>query len=44
MTVPADARAWASELGLTFERVPALNDAPGLIQALGQVARAALCR
>lgn len=39
-----EARAWASELGLTFERVPALNDAPGLIQALGQVARAALCR
>lgn len=37
-----EARAWANELGLGFERVPALNTAPGLIEALSAVARRAL--
>ena len=37
-----EARAWASELGLGFERVPALNTAPGLIEALSNVALRAL--
>lgn len=36
-----EARAWASELGLAFDRVPALNTAPALIQALDQAARRA---
>ncbi|HEY3254385.1 MAG TPA: ferrochelatase [Polyangiaceae bacterium] len=33
-----EARAWATALGLGFERVPALNSAPGLIEALSTVA------
>jgi len=37
-----EARAWATELGLGFERVPALNTAPGLIEALSMVAQRAL--
>jgi len=37
-----EARAWASALGLGFERVPALNSAPGLIDALASVALRAL--
>ncbi|HEY4105715.1 MAG TPA: ferrochelatase [Polyangiaceae bacterium] len=37
-----EARAWAEGLGLAFERVPALNVAPGLIAALANVARRAL--
>ena len=37
-----EARAWAADLGLGFERVPALNTAPGLIDALGTVATRAL--
>lgn len=37
-----EARAWATELGLTFQRVPALNTHPGLIRALGAVAARAL--
>jgi len=37
-----EARAWASALGLGFERVPALNTAPGLIEALSTVALRAL--
>ena len=37
-----EARAWAGELGLGFERVPALNTAPGLIEALANVTLRAL--
>ena len=37
-----EARAWAGALGLGFERVPALNTAPGLIDALANVALRAL--
>jgi protoheme ferro-lyase len=37
-----EARAWAAALGLGFERVPALNAAPGLIDALAGVAERAL--
>jgi len=37
-----EARAWASALGLGLERVPALNTAPGLIDALSAVALRAL--
>ncbi len=37
-----EARAWAGSLGLGFERVPALNSAPGLIEALANVALRAL--
>jgi protoporphyrin/coproporphyrin ferrochelatase len=37
-----EARRWATELGLSFERVPALNTAPGLIEALANVAARAL--
>jgi ferrochelatase len=37
-----EARGWASGLGLGFERVPALNTAPGLIEALSSVALRAL--
>jgi ferrochelatase len=37
-----EARAWATALGLGFERVPALNTAPGLIAALSAVALRAL--
>jgi len=37
-----EARAWATALGLGFERVPALNTAPGLIDALSAVALRAL--
>lgn len=37
-----EARAWAADLGLGFERVPALNSAQGLIAALSHVARRAL--
>jgi ferrochelatase len=37
-----EARAWANTLGLGFERVPALNSAPGLIDALASVALRAL--
>lgn len=37
-----EARAWASALGLGFERVPALNAAPGLIEALANVATRAV--
>ena len=37
-----EARAWAGALGLGLERVPALNTAPGLIEALATVAMRAL--
>ncbi|MEO8903723.1 MAG: ferrochelatase [Polyangiaceae bacterium] len=37
-----EARQWTDALGLGFERVPALNTAPGLIQALANVAGRAL--
>ncbi|MES1176541.1 MAG: ferrochelatase [Myxococcales bacterium] len=37
-----EARAWAGALGLGFERVPALNTAPGLIEALANVALRAI--
>jgi len=37
-----EASAWASACGLGFERVPALNTAPGLIDALAAVALRAL--
>jgi ferrochelatase len=37
-----EARRWADALGLGFERVPALNTAPGLIEALATVAARAL--
>ncbi|MEI9950675.1 MAG: ferrochelatase [Pseudomonadota bacterium] len=37
-----EARAWATALGLGFERVPALNTAAGLIEALSTVALRAL--
>ena len=37
-----EARAWATELGLEFVRVPALNTAPALISALGAVVRRTL--
>jgi ferrochelatase len=37
-----EARGWAAALGVSFERVPALNTAPGLIEALHLVARRAL--
>jgi ferrochelatase len=37
-----EARAWAGDLGLGFERLPALNSAPGLIEALSSVALRAL--
>jgi ferrochelatase len=37
-----EARRWAEALGLGFERVPALNTAPGLIEALANVAARAL--
>jgi ferrochelatase len=37
-----EARAWANALGLGFERIPALNTAPGLIEALSAVALRAL--
>jgi protoporphyrin/coproporphyrin ferrochelatase len=37
-----EARAWAGALGLGFERVPALNTAPGLVEALANVALRAL--
>jgi len=37
-----EALAWAKGLGLGFERVPALNTAPGLIDALSAVALRAL--
>jgi ferrochelatase len=37
-----EARARATALGLSFERVPALNAAPGLIEALANVALRAL--
>jgi ferrochelatase len=37
-----EARAWADALGLGLERVPALNTAPGLIDALSAVALRAL--
>ena len=33
-----EARAWATGLGLGFERVPAMNTTPGLIDALSAVA------
>jgi ferrochelatase len=37
-----EARAWATDRGLSFDRVPALNAAPGLIEALSNVAVRAL--
>jgi ferrochelatase len=37
-----EARAWATALGLGFERVPALNTSAGLIDALSSVALRAL--
>jgi ferrochelatase len=37
-----EARGWARTLGLGFERVPALNTHPGLINALARVAGRAL--
>jgi ferrochelatase len=39
-----EAKAWADELGLGFTRVPALNAAPGLIDALAAAVRRALFR
>jgi ferrochelatase len=36
-----EARGWAGELGLGFDRVPALNTAPALISALEEAARRA---
>lgn len=36
-----EAKAWARELGLGFDRVPALNTAPALISALDQAVRRA---
>jgi ferrochelatase len=39
-----EAKAWADELGLGFTRVPALNTAPGLIDALAAAVRRALFR
>jgi ferrochelatase len=37
-----EARGWAEALGIELVRVPALNDSPALIEALGQVAARAL--
>ncbi len=37
-----EARAWAADLGLEFERVPALNTSPGLLDALEGACREAL--
>jgi ferrochelatase len=37
-----EARGWATELGLEFVRVPALNAAPALVSALAEAARRAL--
>jgi ferrochelatase len=37
-----EAAGWCRELGLTLHRVPALNTAPGLIEALAGVADRAL--
>ncbi len=37
-----EAARWANELGLAFRRVPALNDAAGLIEALAETAEASL--
>lgn len=37
-----EAKATADALGLGFDRVPALNDSPALVDALGAVARRAL--
>lgn len=37
-----EARGWAEALGLEFQRVPALNAAPGLVTALAAAARRAL--
>lgn len=39
-----EAKAWADEVGLRFTRVPALNSAPGLIDALAAAVRRALFR
>jgi ferrochelatase len=39
-----EAKAWATELGLLFTRVPALNAAPELIEALARTAERALFR
>jgi ferrochelatase len=39
-----EAKAWATELGIEFTRVPALNSAPGLVEALARVAERALFR
>jgi ferrochelatase len=37
-----EARAWAEDVGLAFSRVPALNDHPGLIDAMAAVVDRAL--
>lgn len=39
-----EAKAWASELGLELTRVPALNAAPELVEALARTAERALFR
>jgi ferrochelatase len=39
-----EAKAWASELGLELTRVPALNTAPELVEALARTAERALFR
>jgi hypothetical protein len=39
-----EARAWAAELGLELTRVPALNSAPELVEALARVVERALFR
>lgn len=37
-----EARAWAEDVGLAFSRVPALNDHPGLIDAMAAIVDRAL--
>ncbi len=37
-----EAQSWARELGLDLQRIPALNEDPGLIEALAAVAQRAL--
>jgi len=37
-----EAQAWAAEIGIELVRVPALNESPGLIDAMASVARRAL--
>ncbi len=37
-----EAQAWAAEIGLELVRIPALNESPGLVDAMASVARRAL--